>query len=118
MIGIARKTVLAGTLAWLGVVSAEARVPDGKGLGNLTYTQAEVGKTLSLIVNREGHGWVAMHRGYLVVIYSKDSGLGMGGITVVDVSDPRNVKVVTNLDNAATHEIREPHGWGMRGDIA
>src|SRR5687768_8062990 len=99
--------VFAGALALLGGAPAVYAVPDGKGLGNLTYAQAEVGKTLSLIVNREGHGWVAMHRGYLIVIYSKDGGAGMGGIDVLDVSDPRNVKVVTHLDNAVTHEIRE-----------
>lgn len=123
---IAGKVFLAGALVLGGGILAEARagaparaaMPDGKGLGNLTYTQAEVGKTVSLIVNREGHGWVAMHRGYLIVIYSKDGGAGMGGIDVVDVSDPRDAKVVTSLDNAVTNEIREPHGWGMRGDIA
>lgn len=108
----------AAAMVLLGSVAARAVMPDGKGLGNLTYTQAEVGKTVSLIKNREGHGWVAMHRGYLVVIYSKDSGAGQGGINIVDVSDPRNAKSVVNLDNPVTHEIREPHGWGMRGDIA
>src|SRR5688500_11374231 len=88
--GIAGKAFLAGALAVCGGLPEPARagMPDGKGLGNLTYTQAEVGKTLSLISNREGHGWVAMHRGYLIVIYSKDGGAGMGGINVVDVSDP------------------------------
>ena len=53
-----------------------------------------MGKPLSLIKNREGHGWVAMHRGYLVVIFSKDGGKGNGGISFVDVSDPRKPRVV------------------------
>jgi hypothetical protein len=103
--------ILAHGTAW-------AAVPDGKGLGNLAYSPSEVGKTLSLIKNREGHGWVTMHRGYLVVIYSKDGGAGQGAISFVDVSDPRNPKLVHNRDDAETREIREPHGWGMRGDIA
>ena len=102
----------------LAARAAHAAVPDGKGIGNLEYAPAQVGKKLSLIVNREGHGWVAMHRGYLVVIYSKDSGLGQGAISFLDVSDPRTPKKVHDQDDSVTHEIREPHGWGMRGDVA
>jgi hypothetical protein len=106
--------------AWVAAaaMAAHAAVPDGKGIGNLTYAKDQLGKTLSLIINREGHGWVAMHRGYLMVIYSMDSGLGMGAISFVDVSDPRKPVLVHDQDDSVTHEIREPHGWGLRGDVA
>lgn len=90
----------------------------GPGLGNLEYSPSEVGQTLGLIVNREGHGWVAMHRGYLIVIFSRDSGLGDGAISIVDASDPRSPQTVYTRDDSVTNMLREPHGWGMRGDIA
>ncbi len=102
----------------LGISSTVAQIANGPGVPNLTYNQADVGKTLSLVKNREGHGTVAMHRGYMVVIFSKDGGLGQGAISFLNISDPRNPKVVHIRDDSVTHEIREPHGWGMRGDIA
>ena len=88
--------------AWIisGAMAAQAAVPDGKGIGNLTYTKDQLGKTLSLIINREGHGWVAMHRGYLMVIYSMDSGLGMGALSFVDISNPASPVYVGNLPSA------------------
>lgn len=114
---IARKPRLA---AWVlsATMAAQAAVPDGKGIGNLTYTKDQLGKTLSLIINREGHGWVAMHRGYLMVIYSMDSGLGNGALSFVDISNPAKPVLVHDQDDSVTHEIREPHGWGLRGDVA
>ncbi len=97
----------------LGMAAAQ-----GPGLGNLTYSSTEVGRTLSLIVNREGHGWVAMHRGYLAVLFSQDGGLGGGAISFLDVSNPRLPKLVHVRDDSVTQQLREPHGWGMRGDFA
>ncbi len=110
-----RVSVLLATL--IGCLSQPSS-GQGPGLGNLTYTSSEVGKTLGLIVNREGHGWVAMHRGYLVVIFSRDGGLGDGAISMVDVSNPRSPQTVFIRDDSVTKQLREPHGWGMRGDIA
>ncbi|MDB5103715.1 MAG: hypothetical protein JWP91_1404 [Fibrobacteres bacterium] len=97
---------------------AAAAIPDGPGLTNKTWTAAQVGKPVALIKSREGHGSVAMHRGYLVVIFSKDSGLGAGGYSFMDISDPAHPKVVHTEDTPETQNIREPHGWGMRGDVA
>jgi hypothetical protein len=110
---IAIFTLMGNWGGMLGIASAQ-----GPGLGNLTYAPTEVGKTISLVVNREGHGWVAMHRGYLAVLFSKDGGLGGGAISFLNVSNPRAPQVVHMRDDSVTQTLREPHGWGMRGDIA
>lgn len=108
-----------GALGAIGALAgyAGAAIPDGPGLPNKTWTSAQVGKPIALIKSREGHGSVAMHRGYLVVIYSKDSGAGNGGYAFMDMGDPAHPKIVHNEDTPETQAIREPHGWGMRGDV-
>lgn len=113
-----RKGTIANAALGLLAGLAGAAVTDGPGLPNKAWTAAQVGKPIALIKSREGHGSVAMHRGYLVVIFSKDSGLGNGGFTFFDMSDPAHPKVVHTEDTAETQAIREPHGWGMRGDVA
>jgi YVTN family beta-propeller protein len=97
---------------------ASLAYPQGPGLGNLIYTNEEIGKPVSIIKSREGHSRVAMHRGYMVLIYSKDGGEGAGGFSFFDVSDPRAPKMVHDEDTPETQDLREAHGWGMRGDIA
>lgn len=89
----------------------------GPGLGNLNYQPEEVGRPISFIITREGHSQVTMHRGYLIIIYSKDGGMGEGGIATVDVSNPRNPTIVHVEDNATTQQIREGHAWGFRDDV-
>jgi hypothetical protein len=118
-IAFAARSLLACAVGWAGTaVPSGAAVPDGPGWPNKTWQASQVGKPIALIKSREGHGSVAMHRGYLVVIFSKDSGLGNGGYTFFDMSDPAKPKIVHTEDNAGTQAIREPHGWGMRGDVA
>ncbi len=90
--------------------------PYGPGLPNLTYASSEVGRPLSVFRSttgagvRKGHGNVAMHKGYLAVIYASDSGVAGGGISFYDISDPRSPVLVYRQDR---HEIREPHGFGF-----
>lgn len=112
-VALTGRTMAAGAAGISGLAMA-----DGPGLPNKTWTAAQVGKPIAMIESREGHGSVAMHRGYLVIIYSKDSGAGNGGFAFFDLSDPTAPEIVHNHDDATTQAIREPHGWGMRGDIA
>ena len=51
---------------------AFSAIPDGPGVPKKTYSITQLGKPLSIIKSREGHGSVTMHRGYMVLIYSKD----------------------------------------------
>lgn len=44
--------------------------------------------------------------------------MGEGGISTIDVSNPRKPVIVHNEDNELTQQIREAHGWSFRGDIA
>ncbi|MCH8040993.1 MAG: tandem-95 repeat protein [Nitrospinae bacterium] len=87
----------------------------GPGLGNLSYSSFEVFTPISIINSPLGHGNVAMVNGYLMVIYSSDGGgnSGNGGIEFWDVSDPRNPVLAVWYDNADTHGLREPHGFGF-----
>ena len=113
---------LASILA-LGSVRA-----DGPGLGNLTYAPAEVGTTLARFEAAtgapHGHGFVAMHKGYLVVPFAMDSGGGRksGGFAFYNVSDPRAVQMTfTTSGNPAYAEggpqdpgsLGEPHGYSF-----
>lgn len=87
----------------------------GPGLGNLTYSSAELWNPISVIKSREGHGKVFMSDGYLNVIWDKDGGgaTTVGGMDVWDVSDPRNPVKVRTHDNTHTHKLREPHSLGL-----
>jgi len=99
-----------------GEASAKpSEIPSGPGLGNLSYSAAELLNPISVITSPRGHGNVAMVNGYLMVIYSSDSGgdSSNGGIEFYDMSDPRNPLLVAAHDNADTHGLREPHGFGF-----
>jgi YVTN family beta-propeller protein len=87
----------------------------GPGLPNLTYTSAELFKPLSIITSQagssaRGQGGVAMHDGYLLVIYAPDSGRAGGGFSFYNISNPRSPSLVSKRDVSA---IREPHGFGF-----
>jgi len=102
-------------------------------LGNLVYSASEEGSLLRRFDSTngapQGHGFVTMHRGYLVVPYSADGGggNGSGGFAVYDVSDPRNVLNVFTTENDPAYEtsgmpnyagdLREAHGYGVSGDV-
>ena len=101
-------------------VTVAARA-DGPGLGNLTYTEAEVFKPVGLINATNGapraHGTMHMHRGYLAIVYSPDSGKSFGGFSFFDVSNPRAPKLAFAKDDDETHPLREAHGYGFTGDL-
>ncbi len=117
-------------LATLQKVSAAAAptLPlKGPGLGNLTYTQAELFKPISWIrrnaegvpdtyPGRKDFGLNAgiMHNGYFLTMFAPDSGLGPGGFLLYDVSDPRAIRLVKRIyePEGRTAEFREAHSFG------
>ena len=112
---LASAALLASLLA-----APAARAQDGPGLPNLTYDPAEVNTVIGHLGaengSPRGHGSLAFHRGYLTVVFSRDSGEGDGGFAFYDVSDPKAPQLVFAKDDAETEDIREAHGFGFWGD--
>jgi DNA-binding beta-propeller fold protein YncE len=96
-------------------VSVVARA-DGPGLQNVAYAADEVLKPLGHLGSENGsprgHGTLSLHRGYVAVVFSKDSGEGDGGFAFYDLSDVKNPKLVASKDDDETEDIREGHGYG------
>jgi hypothetical protein len=90
----------------------------GPGLGNLTYSQSELYKHISIIrastasssTNYRGMNVAQMFKGYLIFGYGRDSGNPGGGFAFYDVSDPRNPRRVAAKDVA---DMRESHAMGL-----
>jgi hypothetical protein len=82
-------------------------------LGNLTYTQAEVGKTLSMFkVSADGPPGVdavMMMHGRLLVLGTNDSGKPPGVWHVYDIHDPRNPVMMKSFTSPTTQIQREMH---------
>jgi YVTN family beta-propeller protein len=119
-------------LAFLASLMAPAALfADGPGLPNNTYPAADLHKTLSAYYSgngaSRGHGFVTMHRGYLVVVGAKDSGggQGSGNLALFDISTPTvPVCVFTTVNNpnyakTTSHyagNFRETHSLAFSGD--
>ncbi len=105
----------------------------GPGLGNLTYTAAELFKPISWVKNetscganngdipctypgRKAYGTnvTLMVNGYFLVMFAPDSGQSTGGFLLYDVSNPRSLKLVKKIyePTGRTAEFREPHAIG------
>lgn len=98
----------------------------GPGLGNFEYADSEMFRPLSLIndsnfipprlpFNKDfGLNTAMLHNGYFVTLFAPDSGGGPGGILVLDVSNPRDVKLVRRIyePEGITKEFREAHSLG------
>ena len=88
----------------------------GPGLGNLSYTAAELNKPISFLVDDVaplGHqDTVAMVQGYLMTIYI-DGQNANGSFSFWDVSNPRNPQRVHNYHEPAASKLREAHAFGM-----
>ncbi len=87
----------------------------GPGLPNLSYSNAELFKPLSIMRNNvagseRGEGTVQMVEGYLFVPFGRDSGAAGGGFAFYDISNPRAPVKVSQTDVTA---LREPHGFGF-----
>ena len=110
---------------------------DGPGLGNLTYTPSENYTRISPLFDDttgflpsdrtdDGINMTTMLNGYMIGVFSPDApGFFQGGFIAVDVSDPRNVSLVTTVyepdvsnsnrtgDGERTREFREVHSLGL-----
>lgn len=109
--------VASALLAALHTLDARA---DGPGIPNLTYPPNEVMTVIGQVGPQNGsprgHGTLSMHRGYLTVVFSLDSGKGTGGFAFYDISNPKMPVLVHSKDDAETQDIREAHGYGFFGD--
>lgn len=110
---LARRAAVASTLA----ASLSTAPAFAQALPNLSYQPSEVGSVIGRIDSSlgapRGHGNVMIHRGYLTVIFSRDSGKGDGGFAFFDISDPRAPQLVFAKDDDETEDIREAHGFGV-----
>ena len=99
----------------LSVLTLPAFADQGPGLPTRTFSDNEEFKILSTIESRDGHGNVAMVNGYLMAIYSSDSGgePTNGGIEFWDISDPKRPVRAYRYDNDDTHGLREAHGFAF-----
>lgn len=116
------------TMAAAVTQAAAAPLPlQGPGLGNLTYTSAELFKPVSMITRASGdvpatypgrkdYGLNVgiMLNGYFLTSFAPDSGLGPGGFLLYDVSNPRAIVLVKKIyePEGRTKEFREAHAFG------
>lgn len=114
-----RSPFFTATLLFSMLVAPSVRA-DGPGLPNLTYPANEVntviGRIGADIGAPRGHGTLSMHRGYVAVVFSLDSGKGDGGFAFYDISNPKMPVLVNSKDDDETQDIREAHGYGFWGD--
>jgi YVTN family beta-propeller protein len=109
--------------------AAQAGLPlQGPGLGNLSYTAAELFKPVSWI-RRDAEGVPEtypgrkafglnvgiMHKGYFLTLFAPDSGAGPGGFLLYDVSNPRAIRLVQRIyePTGRTADFREAHSMGV-----
>ncbi|MBI3882422.1 MAG: Ig-like domain-containing protein [Verrucomicrobia bacterium] len=133
-IRIATRRAMIALIRCALVVAALAAGPtrvraDGPGIGNLTYASNELFSTIARFTSTNGsprgQGFVAMHKGYLVIICSDDNGggNGSGGFSFYNVANPR-VPVLTfsTFTNALysnsgssnyAGDIREAHAFSF-----
>jgi cytochrome c peroxidase len=110
------------------VVQPLALPVQGPGLGNLSYTAAELFKPVSWIrrddqgvpetyPGRKAFGLNVgiMHKGYFLTLFAPDSGAGPGGFLLYDVSNPRAIRLVQRIyePTGRTAEFREAHSMGV-----
>ncbi|MCW1885589.1 Ig-like domain-containing protein [Luteolibacter flavescens] len=129
--GRAAGKLLAGACACLSLLSFLIPSPaaaDGPGLGNVTFAPEELLSTVARFEKStgapHGHGFVSMHKGYLVVPFSLDGGGGFdeSGFAFYDVSDPRAVRLTFTTQDHPDYatgspndpgQIGEPHGYSF-----
>ncbi|MFM9925761.1 Ig-like domain-containing protein [Variovorax sp. H27-G14] len=138
--GVSPMTTLDNMASAVSAAVADPLPLQGPGLGNLTYTSAELFKPVSMITSpahpldsahssayesrevpatypgRKDYGMNAgiMLNGYFLTSFAPDSGLGPGGFLLYDVSNPRQIQLVKKIyePEARTKEFRETHSFG------
>ena len=112
-----RRRNIAATLFAMTLMAGNTpgRAADGPGVGNEAFTADELGKPLYLFDSNGGipagfgNDTVIHVHGYLMVLYSRDSGKPPGGLIFYDVSKPRDPVLVRHIKNADTDRFREAH---------
>lgn len=138
--GVSPMTTLSNMATAMAEAVADPLPLQGPGLGNLTYTSAELFKPVSMITSaahpldpahsnayesrevpatypgRKDYGMNAgiMINGYFLTSFAPDSGLGPGGFLLYDISNPRQIKLVKKIyePEGRTQEFRETHSFG------
>ncbi|MCR6480225.1 RICIN domain-containing protein [Variovorax sp. ZS18.2.2] len=121
--GVSPMTTLSNMASAVSAAVADPLPLQGPGLGNLTYTSAELFKPVSMITSpnhpldpahssayesrevpatypgRKDYGMNAglMVNGYFLTSFAPDSGLGPGGFLLYDVSNPRQIQLVKKI---------------------
>jgi len=89
----------------------------GPGPANLAHEEDQLFKPLTHIDSRfgmrHGHSVLAMHKGYLVIIASRDGGRGNGSIAFFDISDLSNPKLVHHSYSNETKNLSEAHAVAL-----
>jgi PKD repeat protein len=121
--GVSPMTTLGNMATAVSEAVADPLPLQGPGLGNLSYTSAELFKPVSMITSlahpldpahssayesrevpatypgRKDYGMNAgiMVNGYFLTSFAPDSGLGPGGFLLYDVSNPRQIRLVKKI---------------------
>jgi hypothetical protein len=116
-----RPSIWTSLSVWLSCLSALA-LPSGAsatGLGNLTYTAAELEKPIANFGGTgaykfpsgpSGSNTALMLRDVFIVMGSNDSGKPPGSFHFYDIKDPRNPKLLNTLGGTPeTNDLRELH---------
>lgn len=139
--GVSPMTTLSNMATAVSEAVADPLPLQGPGLGNLTYTSAELFKPVSIITSpahplnpaesnafesrevpatypgRKDYGLNVgiMLNGYFLTSFAPDSGLGPGGFLLYDVSNPRSIQLVKKIyePEGRTKEFREAHAFGV-----
>ncbi|MDA0838135.1 MAG: Ig-like domain-containing protein [Planctomycetota bacterium] len=89
----------------------------GPGVPKMTFKKEELFKNVGVINSKlgiiHGHSLLAMHKGYLAIVGSRDGGAGDGNFAFYDISDIRNPQLVANYNSKETLNLREAHSYGF-----
>ena len=89
----------------------------GPGVPKMKFKQEELFKVVGVINSKlgiiHGHSLLAMHKGYLAIVGSRDSGRGDGNFAFFDISDIRKPKLVARYNSPKTRNLREAHAYGF-----
>jgi DNA-binding beta-propeller fold protein YncE/mono/diheme cytochrome c family protein len=101
----------------LAFFCSSSALADGPGVPNFSYSSSELFKPLCVFNATNGapngHDTVAMHKGYLAIIFSRDGGVGDGGFSFYDISNPRSPRLVSMKRNSDTYDVSEARGYGF-----
>ena len=107
-------------------IAGDIPIP-GPGLGNIEYSEDEVFKPVGWVNQDNGLPGIYSKRkpfgtnlgmmldGYFFTLFAPDSGKGPGGFLFLDVSNPKDPKLIRRIyePETRTKHFREPHSYGL-----